>query len=215
MMEWVILLGLSLVQSSAELSSLERSWGLSPVTEKYQHPLESLKIETDAQGKRRLVVSNWYEDLTITKEALPDRKLYCRFMHSFLYGRSVVRSQAQKLPPQQAFESLPAVDSIRFVFFSILYRNQPTSPFWDKSPAPPPAAVDPQAKLRVTWKREESAVPYLSMEVSRAQWKTVHGFLKDRPYYSYSNFRKDLCESIFKIMPPVKSDFAALDQKDL
>ncbi len=195
------------------LQELENIWGLSSVRDSYRHPLERIEIQTTEDGSKKLLVSSWFEDLSVTKGAIPDRRLYCRFMHSFLYGRAIVRSQAKSLPATEAFSNFPEIKSIRFSFFAVVHRNRPTSPFWDKSPAPPPAAADPNAKLRVTWAREEKAIPYLTMDISRGQWKSIEKFLKSRPYYNYSAFRRELCEPIYKIMPDVRASFSALEEQ--
>lgn len=179
----------------------------------FRNPLEKIELQDLEGGKKRLVVSNWYEDLSVTQNAIPDRRLYCRFMHSFLYGRAAIRSQRLDFPASTAFQSFPDVQSIRFVFFALVYRNQASSPYWDHSPAPPPAGVDSNAKLRVTWKREEEAVPYLSLDISRDHWKTIERLLKGRPNYTYSAFRRELCESIYKVVPGVRANFAALEKK--
>jgi len=208
-------LSLALISSlqASSIKELEDLWGLSPIKQQYRSPLEKIEFQDIDGGKKRLLVSNWYEDLSVTQNAVPDRRLYCRFMHSFLYGRAAIRSQRLDFPATVAFQSYPDVQSIRFVFFALVYRNEPTSPYWDKSPAPPPAGVDPNAKLRVTWKREEEAVPYLSLDISRDHWKTIERLLKGRPNYTYSAFRRELCESIYKVVPGVRANFAALEKK--
>ena len=199
--------------SASSFRDLEELWGLTPLRPEFQSRLEKIELQDLEGGKKRLVVSNWYEDLSVTKNAIPDRRLYCRFMHSFLFGRAAIRSQASDLPASVAFKSFSDLQTIRFVFFALIYKNKPSSPHWDHSPAPPPAGVDPKAKLRVTWNREEDAVPYLSLDINRDHWKSIERLLKGRPNYTYSAFRRELCESIYKVVPAVRANFAALEKK--
>ena len=208
---------MGIVVDSIEASSptnLEKEWGLSPVTSNYRHPAEGLQIVSDSNGNQVLQVMTWYEDLSVTRGATPDRRLYCRFVHSLLFGRNVLRSQQKSLPPALAFSENPNIDLIRFSFFAVIYKNEPTSPFWDKSPAPPPANTDPQAQLRVTWRRQESVVPYLSVDLTRAEWKSLERFLQARSQMTYSSFRRELCEPIFKLMPDIRSNFSTLSQQN-
>lgn len=194
--------------------SLDQDWGLSPLHSIYRHPAEGIQILSEADGTQVLQVMTWYEDLSITRGAAPDRRLYCRFMHSLLFGRNILRSSKKALPPSLAFSENPKVDLIRFSFFAVLYKNQPTSPFWDQSPAPPPANTDPNAQLRVTWRRQEILIPYLSVDLTRAEWKSLEQFLQGRSQMNYSSFRRELCEPIFKLMPDLRSNFSALTEKN-
>lgn|GEM_PF-4258254 len=195
------------------LKDLETQWALSPVRAPLRHPLEGLKLEDIAgTNKKELEVNTWYEDLSVTKDSPPDQRLFCRFMHSFLYGRDKVGSKARELPPSLAFSNIKNLEKIRFNFIAVVYHNRPTNPFWDKRPAPPPVEQDPKAKLRVLWTREEEVVPYLSLEINRNQWNRVAAFLKGKPYYMYTKFRDSICSSVYKIFPNVHSNFAGLDQ---
>lgn len=204
---------MSLEAAQVSLGQLEKRWGLSPLKESYQHKAEGLQLISEGKSKR-LEVRVWYEDPSVTQNRLPDRGLYCRLMHSFVYGRSVLRSKATELPPDLAFSSFPKLSEIRFIFFALKYSNQPTSPYWDKRPDPPPASIDPDAKLRVQWIRQEEIIPYLSLSVGRQEWNSVSSKLQGRPYYSYSEFVREVCEDLYRLLPNLRSNLAALEPTD-
>lgn len=197
--------------SAASLQSLETSWGLSSLQTTIQHPLEGLKLR-DLKGseKKELEVSTWYEDLSITQASPPDQRLFCRFMHNFLYGRAKLRQSSSQMPPQTAFSEMKELEKIRFNYIAVLYRNKPYPPSWTNKPEPPPMAIDPKAQLRVLWTREEKVIPYLSLEVTRNEWSNAMRYFAKKPYYSFSEFRNEACTEAYRLMPSVKSNFAGL-----
>lgn len=205
----LLVLGTLEVQASA-LTDLEAYWGLSPLREKLQHPLEGIR-----EKKELLEVSVWYENASITRGALPDRELYCRFLHSFTYGKNIPRSERTELPPTRAFRMFPNAKEIQFSFFAILHRNRPSPPAWDEKPSDASDeekdAKTSESKLRVVWTREEKLAPYLNLHVSRQEWNTVSQVLKLRPYYAFSEFNKEVCDSLFRLMPRMRSNFSSLD----
>lgn len=206
---WFIFLSLlSTPVLGLDFSALEKAWGLSSLKKEMQHPLE--RIELIGNQKDILSVSSWYEDLSITKAAPPDQRLFCRFMHNFIYGRAKIRSKARDLPPSLAFNRYPQIKTIQFQYFSVMYQNKPSSPFWDHKPSEPGEAVDPKTQLRVVWTREESAIPYMSMDISRAQWAKIEKFLRTKKYYGASEFRSEICRQVFEMVPDVRSNFAAI-----
>lgn len=198
---WTALLALPLEASS----ELERVWALSPLQPSLRHSLEGIKKE----GKE-LLVRNRYEDYGVLQKQEVTRNLSCRFLHSFLYGRHRTRSSGAKLIPQLAFDRYPDVDRINFQFFTSILSNEPTSPYWDKRPNLPPAAPDPSAQLRVLWNRTESIVPYLQLEISRQEWMTLASILNNRPLYSFGDFNREACDSVFRLVPQLRTNLSAL-----
>lgn len=195
---------------AAGLEDLEKYWGLNPVKNTYRHHLEGIR-----KKNKNLEVSVWYEDASITQNALPDRELFCRFLHSFAYGRNLPRANRKELPPSRAFRTNPEIEKINFYFFAVVYSNRPSSPYWDQHPA---TAYQPsensEAKLRVVWTREEQVIPYLSLSVSRQEWNAASEVLRTRPYYAFSDFNKEVCDSLFLLLPNFRSNFASLNIKN-
>lgn len=197
--------------TAQSLQGLEGLWGLSSLNEKFQHPLEKLVVQ-NRKGKKRLEVSTWYEDSTVTKATPPDQELFCRFLHDFIYGRAKLRQKSTELAPTRAFAQIPNLDEIEFNYFAVQYRNQPSSPYWDKLPSEPALPLDKSAQLRVLWTREEIVTPYLSVVVSKSLWTEIEKFLKDRPFYGKSAFQQEACLAVYRMVPSVKSNFAELSR---
>lgn len=199
------------------VKGLERIWGLSPLNSEFRHRLEGIKIKEMPRSKReRMEVATWYEDLTVTEASPPDQRLFCRFMHSFVFGRAVVRNKAGALPPTIAFDRFRNLGSIRFSYIAVIYNNKPSSPFWDKRPTAPRIQQGPEgSKLRVVWDREEKVIPYLSIDVNRNEWRKAAKYLAGRPYYNFDSFPDKVCGTLFKIMPRVRSNFAGLEDEIL
>ena len=201
-------------QPDSQLERLESIWSLSPVKKSLRHKSEGLALKKDmTTGSNYLEVSTWYEDPSISEAALPDSRLFCRFMHSFAFGRAKARSEANSLPATEAFKALSQIDKIRFVFFADIYSNQPSSPYWDKRPSAAGTETDPNSKLRVVWTREEKLVPYLSLEVSRDEWRNVLATLQLNPKTSYGNFSDQLCANLYKLMPNLRSNFGDIQSE--
>lgn len=197
---------------AASLNQLERKWGITSLKPAQQHPLEKIEILPARKGQkgRRIRVASWYEDRSITNFEEPGNALYCRFMHNFIYGRAHLREGVQQLPLDLAFSIDPSIQEVEFQYFALVMRNKPSSPYWDRVPNAPPKGVDPKAQLRVLWTREEKAIPYLSVQITRDQWRGVSQVLRDRPYYSYSAFEREACDSLFRLIPKVKASFQDL-----
>jgi len=159
-----------------------------------------------------LEVSTWYEDPSVSRAALPDSRLFCRFIHSFVFGRAKARSESINLPPTEAFKAFSQIEKIRFIFFTDIYSNQPSSPYWDKRPSEG-APTDSDSKLRVVWTREEKLVPYLSLDVSRDEWRNVLETLQLNPKTSYGNFSDQLCANLYKLMPNLRSNFGDIQSE--
>lgn len=195
----------------ADLQSLERRWGLSSLSERTQHPLEKIEIQNLPSGKgKKMRVTSWYEDRSVTNFEEPSNRLYCRFMHNFLFGRAQLRKEVRTFPIDLAFAADPQIQELEFQYFAVVYRNKPSSPYWDKVPNAPPAGVDPEAQLRVLWTREENVVPYLSVSITREQWRSVSAVLRERPFYSASAFEREACDSMYRLIPRVKANFSEL-----
>jgi len=194
-----------LITEAHGLERLYRVWAASPVHPQLRHADEG--IERDGPS---LIIRTRYEDYSVIQAKEPTRELTCRFLHSFLYGRHRVRSSGVKLIPQIAFDRHSDVEKLNYQFFAIFLTNEATPPSWDTTPSTPPQAIDPEAKLRVHWKLQEILVPYLQVEVSRAEWATLASVLEPRPLYSFSDFYKEACDSVFRMLPQVRSNFQAI-----
>jgi hypothetical protein len=200
-----LFVGLCYSSSTEALERLYESWGTSPLQQKLRHPSEGAVIE----GKK-LIVKTRFENYSVLQQQIADRNLSCRFLHSFIYGRHRLRSSPTKLLPQMAFDRFKQIDQIEFQFFTSILYNEPTSPYWDKRPNLPPSAPDASAQLRVLWNRNEVIVPYLQLEITRQEWMTLAGLLESRPLYGFSEFNQEACDSVFRLVPQLRTNFQAV-----
>jgi hypothetical protein len=192
---------------SKELVSLENYWALSSLHPERRHRLEGVR-----KKDKTLEVSIWYEDSVVTKNVIPDREIFCRFLHAFLYGKNTPRQARLEWPPAIAFRENPDVQEIEFSFFTVRHQNKPSSPFWEKKPQEgPEASPHGGAQLRVVWTREERAIPFIRVKVSRAEWMSLSEILKSNPSLGFSAFNQNLCAAVHSFLPRLSSSFSDLD----
>ncbi len=187
----------------ASLPEYEKIWGLSPVKPFLRHRFEGV-FQSNLEGRNGVDLRFWYEDSSVTKGSKPNSQIFCRIAHSLIFGRTRLRSKAQKLPIGTVFGSSKA-DYVRATFFAAIFRNRANAANTDSLP---PSPTEPTPRVR--WTREELITPYLSYTITRSEWETLSKILKSVRDQSFESFRDSLCEPVLRLAPNLRANFEGL-----
>jgi len=212
---FVLLCASSAIANSSEAIPAEVKSAFAPWTVKppFRNRFEDFEIKS-IDGKKTLLVNVWYETASVTKTGKPDSALFCRIVHTTIFGRHLDRSRARGLPISLAFERIPDLSAVRVNFFTQYLTNKPLPPEWAQKPvASATKAVDDTARLRVIWGREEKILNYLSYSMERGEWQTLRGLIKPSSNTNHEDFANNLCPSVLKIAPNIRSNFTEIQNE--
>ena len=194
----------------AEVKSAYAPWTVKPP---FRNRFEDFEVKT-LDGKKTLLINIWYETASVTKTGKPDSALFCRIVHTTIFGRHLDRSRSRGLPINLAFDLLTDLSAVRVNFFTQYLTNKPLPPEWAQKPiASATKAVDDNARLRVVWGREEKIINYLSYSIERGEWQTLRGLIKTSSNINHEDFANNLCPSVLKIAPNIRSNFTEIQNE--